>query len=78
MTVGGAFNTIRQHELGERIIYFYVVDETEKRVGVLPTRRMLASSLETPLRSSAREDRALYIVLWSVKRYAFFIAPDSA
>lgn len=49
MSVRDAMEEIREHDLGERIIYFYVEDETGKLVGVLPTRRMLASALETPL-----------------------------
>ncbi len=42
-TVEDAFNTIRREGIGEKIIYFYVVDEDRRLVGVLPTRRLLTS-----------------------------------
>ncbi len=35
-----------QKGIGEKIVYFYVVDESERLVGVLPTRRLLTASLE--------------------------------
>src|SRR3954462_2836513 len=41
MTVGEALETIRREALGERIIYFYAVDENGALAGVLPTRRLL-------------------------------------
>lgn len=37
---------IREKGLGERIVYFYVVDENKKLVGVLPTRRLLTGKPE--------------------------------
>src|SRR5213596_3848113 len=49
MTVGVALERIRREGVGERVIYFYVVDEQERLVGVVPTRRLLTASLETPL-----------------------------
>jgi magnesium transporter len=49
MTVGNALERIRRQGVGERVIYFYVVDEQERLVGVVPTRRLLTASLETPL-----------------------------
>ena len=49
MTVGAALERIRREGVGERVIYFYVVDEQERLVGVVPTRRLLTASLETPL-----------------------------
>ena len=48
-TVQQALDLIRQQGVGERLIYFYVVDETDKLVGVLPTRRLLVSPLDKPL-----------------------------
>jgi magnesium transporter len=45
MTVEQALATIREHGLGERIVYFYVVDERQRVTGVLPTRRLLTSPL---------------------------------
>ncbi len=49
MTVGTALERIRREGVGERVIYFYVVDEQERLAGVVPTRRLLTASLETPL-----------------------------
>jgi len=42
-TVQEALDTIRQEGIGEKIIYFYVVDAGQRLVGVLPTRRLLTS-----------------------------------
>jgi magnesium transporter len=50
MTVGEALERIRSEGVGERVIYFYAVDEQERLVGVVPTRRLLTAALETPLR----------------------------
>src|SRR5216117_2224189 len=50
MTVGDALERIRREGVGERVIYFYAVDEQKRLVGVVPTRRLLTASLETPLR----------------------------
>jgi magnesium transporter len=49
MSVGQALSVIREHGVGERLIYFYVVDADEKLAGVLPTRRLLTSRLEARL-----------------------------
>ena len=49
MTVGNALERIRREGVGERVIYFYAVDEQKRLVGVVPTRRLLTASLETPL-----------------------------
>jgi magnesium transporter len=50
MSVGEALGRLRREGIGERVIYFYVVDAEKRLVGVLPTRRLLTASLETPLR----------------------------
>jgi magnesium transporter len=50
MTVGEALERIRREGVGERVIYFYAIDEQERLVGVVPTRRLLTAALETPLR----------------------------
>jgi magnesium transporter len=49
LTVDEALKKIRTDGLGERIVYFYVVDDEEKLVGVLPTRRLLTGKLEQTL-----------------------------
>src|SRR5436190_800761 len=40
MTVEEALAAIRRQGLGERIIYFYVIDEHDRLAGVLPTRHL--------------------------------------
>src|SRR4030095_3527676 len=52
MTLGEALERIRREGVGERVIYFYAVDQQERLVGVVPTRRLLTASLETPLGKS--------------------------
>ena len=49
MTVGEALERIRREGVGERVIYFFAVDPDKRLVGVLPTRRLLTSPLETKL-----------------------------
>lgn len=49
MTVDEALAAIRQHGVGERIVYFYVADATDRLVGVLPTRRLLSATPESKL-----------------------------
>lgn len=49
-TVGEALALLRSHPPHERVIYFYVVDSEGRLEGVIPTRRLLLSPLETPLR----------------------------
>jgi magnesium transporter len=49
MTVGEALERIRREGVGERVIYFYTVDEQKRLVGVVPTRRLLTATLEMPL-----------------------------
>lgn len=46
INVQQALEFVRQKGLGERIIYFYVVDSDERLVGVVPTRRLLTASIE--------------------------------
>ena len=50
MMVGKALERIRREGVGERVIYFYVVDERRRLIGVVPTRRLLTASLEAQLR----------------------------
>jgi len=46
MTVQQTLDVIRQKGLGERIIYFYVVDDDERLVGIVPTRRLLTAPID--------------------------------
>jgi magnesium transporter len=45
-TIHQALDAIRQRGIGEKIVYFYVVDSEERLAGVLPTRRLLTAPLE--------------------------------
>lgn len=51
-TVGEALETIRARgaSLGERVVYFYVVDEDDRLVGVVPVRRLLTAPSSALLR----------------------------
>ena len=49
MSVADALETIRREGVGERIIYFYAVDQNQRLVGVLPTRRLLTAPLDATL-----------------------------
>ena len=48
-TVQQALDAIRQRGIGEKIVYFYVVDAEERLAGVLPTRQLLTAPLERRL-----------------------------
>ncbi|HNU73343.1 MAG: Magnesium transporter MgtE [Deltaproteobacteria bacterium ADurb.BinA179] len=49
ITVEEALKAIRKEELGEKIVYFYVVDKNDVLVGVLPTRRLLGAQPDQKL-----------------------------
>src|SRR5947209_11888890 len=49
LRVGEALEWLRRNPPSERVIYFYVVDNDQRLVGVVPTRRLLLSPPETPL-----------------------------
>ncbi len=49
-TVAQALEQIRRQELGSRVIYFYVVDDENRLVGVIPTRRLLRADLAASLK----------------------------
>src|SRR6202795_30592 len=49
-SVERALEKIRQEGVGERVIYFYAVDEGKRLVGVVPTRRLLTAAPNTSLR----------------------------
>lgn len=50
LTVEGALRIIRARGIGERIVYFYVTDLDDRLIGILPTRRLLTSLPNTPIR----------------------------
>jgi magnesium transporter len=49
-SVEKALETIRREGIGERVIYFYAVDEQRRLVGVVPTRRLLTAAPDKTLR----------------------------
>jgi magnesium transporter len=49
-SVEAALETIRREGIGERVIYFYALDEHGRLVGVVPTRRLLTAGPTTILR----------------------------
>lgn len=49
LSVAQALDYIRAHEIGGRVVYFYVVDAADKLVGVIPTRRLLRAKLDAPV-----------------------------
>ncbi|MEJ5351657.1 MAG: magnesium transporter [Melioribacteraceae bacterium] len=49
LTVDEALKKIRNEGAGERIVYFYAIDDEDKLVGVLPTRRLLTAQPDTKL-----------------------------
>src|SRR5262245_47470217 len=48
-TVGEALDWLRRYPPSGRVIYFYVVDDEARLLGVVPTRRLLLSPPEAPL-----------------------------
>ena len=48
-SVAEALAYIRGHEIGGRVVYFYVVDGEDTLTGVIPTRRLLRAQLDAPI-----------------------------
>ncbi len=49
LTVQEALDAIRRQEIGETIVYFYIIDDQDRLVGVVPTRRLLTAALNQQL-----------------------------
>src|SRR4051812_6804896 len=49
LSVGEALDWLRENPPAGRVIYFYVVDDSGRLLGVVPTRRLLLSPAATPL-----------------------------
>jgi len=49
LTVQEVLEAIRRQGVGEKVVYFYVVDEDDRLIGVLPTRRLLTANLDRRL-----------------------------
>jgi magnesium transporter len=60
MSVQDALDYIRRVGIGERIVYFYVLDDDKKLVGVVPTRRLLTAEHEKLL-SEVMINKVVYI-----------------
>lgn len=56
LTVEGALRVIRYQGIGERIVYFYVLDHEERLVGIIPTRKLLTSMPSVPIREIMSTD----------------------
>lgn len=59
-TIEDAINFLRRKHLGERILYFYVVDNDNKLVGVVNTRILLLRDPATPL-AEVMQDKVVCI-----------------
>jgi magnesium transporter len=46
MTAREALDAVREEGIGETIVYFYVVNDSARLVGVIPTRRLLTAALD--------------------------------
>lgn len=46
ITVQQSLDVIREQGLGEKIVYFYVVDDDDRLIGVVPTRRLLSAAID--------------------------------
>lgn len=68
-TVGEALERLRSTELGEKIVYFYVVDAEQRLVGVVPTRRLLMGNPDTSLTSIMVTD-VVTLPTWATVREA--------
>ncbi len=69
LTVGQALERLRSRPLGEKIVYFYVVDDDDRLVGVVPTRRLLMGGQDVPLASIMVRD-VVSLPTWATVRDA--------
>ncbi|HMO82102.1 MAG TPA: magnesium transporter [Pyrinomonadaceae bacterium] len=56
LNVEEALQVIRNQGIGERIIYFYIIDDDKKLLGIVPTRRLLTSMPNVYLRDIMNTD----------------------
>ena len=56
LTIREALQEIRTKGVGERVVYFYVVDEHDRLMGVMPTRRLLTGNVENRLGDIMQEN----------------------
>ena len=69
LTVGQALASLRQQELGEKIVYFYVVDGEGRLEGIVPTRRLLMSEPNVPI-AAIMVQRVVTLPSWATLRDA--------
>lgn len=69
VTVGEALQSLRSQELGEKIVYFYVVDGEGRLKGIVPTRRLLMSAPEVQV-AAIMSPKVLSLPAWATVRDA--------
>ncbi len=80
--VSAAIDALRERERNGRITYFYVVDDDERLLGVVPTRRLLLAGpnmlIEQVMHSpvvSVREDASMHEVMHKLHEHQFLALP---
>lgn len=69
VTVGQALESLRSQELGEKIVYFYVVDADGRLQGIVPTRRLLMSAPDVQV-AAIMSPRVVSLPAWTTVRDA--------
>lgn len=69
VTVGEALRSLRSQELGEKIVYFYVVDADGRLKGIVPTRRLLMSDPDVQV-AAIMTPKVLSLPAWATVRDA--------
>jgi magnesium transporter len=69
VTVGQALQTLRSQELGEKIVYFYVVDAEGRLPGIVPTRRLLMSDPHVSV-ATIMSPAVVFLPTWATVRDA--------
>ncbi|PYI72140.1 MAG: magnesium transporter MgtE [Verrucomicrobia bacterium] len=62
MTIGEALERIRREGLGERVIYFYAIDEEKRLMGVVPTRRLLTAVVAVPAKATVLDACEFFVL----------------
>ncbi len=82
LTIGEALEDLRSRGIEEGIVYFYVVDENDRLVGVMPTRSLLLSAPDEPIKKvmkqgvvSCRSDRPLWEAMSMFAVHRFLAIP---
>jgi len=82
LSVNQALDKIRLEGAANRIVYFYVVDDNDRLIGVLPTRRLLTSAVDEKIENimidrvaSLPETATVYDALEYFATYKFLAFP---